>query len=236
MARRYNAPMITTDKVTALLSMPQQWQVASWDDYVALRDIDADGRIRLFFDEGWLWFEMGEGIQHAGFSDLFIMIFAFWKQRHPDFNFHSLGRCQLEKMNHQACAPDLVLYVGDISEGAPQWEPGRRRYVNLDRLRIPDLVGEVSDTTLATDLDEKKRLYASLRIPEYWVIDIRGRQVLAFQLRETGSYQLCQFSGVLQGLSIALLEQTVERLATESNTDAALWFAQQIADGQRGQD
>jgi len=52
---------------------------------------------------------------------------------------------------------------------------------------------------------------------------------LAFQLQHSGSYQACDVSQVLPGLPIALLEQTVERLATEANTDAALWFSQQIA-------
>ncbi|MBP0031090.1 MAG: Uma2 family endonuclease [Roseofilum sp. Guam] len=37
-----------------------------------------------------------------------------------------------------------------------------------------DLVGEISDTTLSSDLDQKKHLYASFCIPEYWVIDVKG--------------------------------------------------------------
>jgi Uma2 family endonuclease len=87
---------------------------------------------------------------------------------------------------------------------------------------------EVGDTTLATDLDEKKQIYASLEIPEYWVIDVRGSRVLAFRLQPDGKYQESNISGALEGLSIALVEKTLGRLQQESNGSAALWFAQQI--------
>lgn len=215
------------NRKATLLSQPQRWQSATWNDYIVLRDDDEIERIRLFFAEGWLWFEMGgEGINHASVTNLFMMLIAFWKQLHPEQTITSLGGCQLEKIGKRASAPDLVIYVSDH---VPRWEAGQRRFINLDQVRVPDLVGEISDTTLATDLDEKKRLYASLGIPEYWVIDVRGRQVLAFQLQESGSYQTCDVSQALAGLPIALLEQAVERLATEANTDAALWFSQRIA-------
>jgi Uma2 family endonuclease len=35
---------------------------------------------------------------------------------------------------------------------------------------------------------KKKRLYAALGIPEYWVVDIQGERVLAFRLQENGKY------------------------------------------------
>ncbi|HSF74931.1 MAG TPA: Uma2 family endonuclease, partial [Microcoleus sp.] len=84
-----------------------------------------------------------------------------------------------------------------------------------------------SDTTLASDLDEKKRLYAALGIPEYWVVDIKGERVLAFRLQENGKYQECEISGALEGLPIALLSDTLKLLG-EGNGTAAMWFAQQI--------
>ena len=46
-----------------------------------------------------------------------------------------------------------------------------------------NLVGEISDPTLSTDLDEKKHLYAELGIPEYWVVDVQGKRVFCFHLQ-----------------------------------------------------
>jgi Uma2 family endonuclease len=87
-------------------------------------------------------------------------------------------------------------------------------------------VVEIADTTLASDLDEKKQLYLSLEIPEYWVVDVRGKQVLAFRLVD-GKYHECKESTALTGLPIQLLEQTLMQM-DNANGNAALWFAAQL--------
>jgi Uma2 family endonuclease len=101
--------------------------------------------------------------------------------------------------------------------------------VDLNRWRVPDLVGEVGDISLATDLDEKKQIYAALGVPEYWVIDVVGARVLAFHLDEFGRYQQIEVSVALAGLPILLINQTLDKLNQGlSNNSAAQWFAQQI--------
>lgn len=69
-----------------------------------------------------------------------------------------------------------------MNKSASFFDLDTTRRVNLDKWRVPDLVAEISDTTLAIDLDEKKQLYLALGIPEYWIIDVKGRQVVAFRL------------------------------------------------------
>jgi Uma2 family endonuclease len=183
--------------------------------------------MRLFFNGNYLLVDMGsEGINHARVSDLFTLLFGFWFSQFIAQTAESLGRCLLEKPNKRAAAPDLVLYIG---EGVPQWQAGEPRRIDLTQWRVPDLVGEISDTTLATDLDEKKKLYADLEIPEYWVIDVLGRRAIAFRLQSDGKYQQCVYSVALNGLPIPLLDQTLERLSEGTNISAASWFAQQIA-------
>ncbi len=209
----------------ASIKPKQQWQQATWDEYVALRDDQSD-RCKLFFDNQHLWVEMGaEGINHAQFSALFEMIFAIWVMQNPHYRVASFRGCQIEKQGFRSAAPDIVLYVG---ENTPTWKAGQSRFINLEQWRSPDLVGEISDTTLAIDLDEKKRLYADLGISEYWVIDVRACRIFAFRLDEEGVYQECEVSQVLPNLAIALLEQTMELLETKTNTEAAIWFSQQI--------
>ena len=62
----------------------QQWQQATWDDYVAMRDDDKSDRCKLFFDNQHLWVEMGaEGINHAKFGDLFAMILLVCATKFP---------------------------------------------------------------------------------------------------------------------------------------------------------
>lgn len=183
--------------------------------------------MKLAFNQGQLWVDMGaEGINHSGISDLFTIMLGLWAIHKPDEVYTSLGRCLIEKLQTQACAPDLVLYV---DENYPKWQAGEPRRIDLSQCRVPDLVGEISDTTLASDLDQQKHLYATLGIPEYWVIDVQGQRVFAFQLQdESQTYEICDTSRALPGLPIGLLTETLNRLNEGTNTSAAAWFAQQL--------
>lgn len=199
---------------------------ATWADYVAARENLELDCTKISFHEGWLFVDMGvEGPAHSSFSDLMTAIMFLWAFVNPDVILQSYGRCILELPDAHACAPDLVLYKGD---DIPRWKVGEPRRIMLNRDRVPDLVGEISDTSLSIDLDEQKRLYASLGIAEYWVIDVRGKQIFAFELTDDRIYKTIEVSQVLSGLPIALIEQTLERLETETNTAAANWLMQQL--------
>jgi Uma2 family endonuclease len=202
------------------------WHPATWDDYLRERDENSEAVAKVFFYEGYLLTEMGEGIEHSRFNRFLALVFFLWFSQWSDRPCDDLGGCQIEKTGVQAAAPDAVLYIG---EGSPQFKTGESRFIDLDRWRVPDLVAEISDTTLASDLDEKKRLYAALGIPEYWVVDVRGLRVLAFRLEDGGRYQQIEVSVALTGLPISLLEQTLIQLGQGiSNSVAAQGFAQAI--------
>lgn len=61
-------------------------------------------------------------------------------------------------------------------------------------------------------LDEKNELYAALEIPEYWIVDIRASRVMVFRLQNNGKYQHCDYSVVLDGSPISLLQKTLQQL------------------------
>jgi Uma2 family endonuclease len=68
-----------------------------------------------------------------------------------------------------------------------------------------------------------------LGIAEYWVIDVKGARLFAFALEASGNYEPIDTSRILEGLPIVLLDQTLERLADETNTAAANWLMKQLA-------
>jgi Uma2 family endonuclease len=217
---------ISLERLSQSTTILQRYD-ATWQDYVKVRDSSNCDWRKIAFYRGWLWVDMGaEGLNHASFSDLLTAIFFSWAFLNPSIMLQSYRRCLIEKPETHACAPDLVLYKGD---NIPKWQAGESRRIELPRHRVPDLVGEIADTTLNIDLDEQKQLYASLGIPEYWVIDVKGMRLFAFKLSSTGVYETIQVSQVLTGLSIALVEQTLERLTTETNTTAANWLRQQLS-------
>jgi Uma2 family endonuclease len=200
-------------------------QSATWEDYLQRVKNPQSELERVFFDCGSLWIEdLGnEGINHARSCKLITMILASWFVKQGKSKFDLLGGCGIEKPPYQAAAPDEILY---ISDNFPQDRSGESCRINLNEWRVPDLAVEIADTTLASDLDEKKQLYLTLEVPEYWVVDVRGKRVLAFRLVD-GKYQECIESVALVGLPIELLDRTLERM-DKHNGNAALWFASQI--------
>lgn len=60
--------------------------------------------------------------------------------------------------------PDMFVSAGLPDSGS----------VTFDRMA---LVVEVSDTTLASDLGRKQRIYAAAAIPEYWVADVSAGEI-----------------------------------------------------------
>jgi Uma2 family endonuclease len=74
--------------------------------------------------------------------------------------------------------PDAIVLARSILEMSARPRPEDIR-----------LVVEVSDTTLAFDLNVKAGLYARAGIPEYWVLDVRGRRLVVHRDPIDGKYR-----------------------------------------------
>jgi Uma2 family endonuclease len=70
--------------------------------------------------------------------------------------------------------PDIAVVRGSLTEYA-------RRPPNEHDVA---LLIEVSDTSYADDTDRKRRLYERFGVPEYWVVDLKNRQVEVFTLKQ----------------------------------------------------
>ena len=73
---------------------------------------------------------------------------------------------------------------------------------------------EYANTSLSTDLDQKKRVYAEAGIPEYWVVNLRDMTVLMFRDPDAGTYRSEQTldSGVIHPLALPDTAVSVSRL------------------------
>lgn len=218
---------IVTDRFQLSKSLPlMEKQVMTWAEYDQWRDDrDAvgDKQLQWFFDQNCLWVRnMGwEGFVHAQIKDLFIMLLlSFWLSHDPQQKTYSMSGGLLEKTGLQAAAPDIVLYLGDEH---PVWTEGETRRIDLDRWSVPNLVGEIADTTLASDLHEMKQIYAAMGILEYWVVDVRGRRVLMFHL-EGKHYVQVAVSEVLPGLTVEVLGEAIDRCLSDGHGAAVAWF------------
>jgi Uma2 family endonuclease len=73
---------------------------------------------------------------------------------------------------------------------------------------------EVSDSTLTKDLDIKRKTYAAAGIQEYWIIDVKNRQLIIFHSPQDGDYLFRQdiSQGNIQPLAFHNINVSVDRL------------------------
>ncbi len=162
-----------------------------------------------------------EGFVHAQVKDLFITLsITFWISHNPQQKTYSMSGAILEKTGLQAASPDMILYLGDEH---PVWQDGETRRIDLHRWPVPNLVGEIADTTLASDLDEMKQIYAAMQVPAYWVVDVQARRVLMFRL-EGNQYVQVTVSAVMSGVTVELLGSTIDRCLKDGHGAAVTWF------------
>ena len=87
----------------------------------------------------------------------------------------------------------LPLRLNDYNEPQPDlsFVKVRRDFYELRHPGPADVFSilEISDTSLRYDRDVKMGVYASSRIPEFWVLDLVGRALLVFREPSRGEYK-----------------------------------------------
>jgi Uma2 family endonuclease len=73
---------------------------------------------------------------------------------------------------------------------------------------------EYADTSLEKDLNNKNQVYAEVGIAEYWVINLRSRELIVFRNPAKGTYEVCVSvkTGNLSPLAFPDLTIDVSRL------------------------
>lgn len=204
-------------------SFQPTWQPATWRAYQSIRDLpELDPK--LFFHRGYLLIDrMPQSLNHARINDLFPSLFFQWFIRR-DQSFNAYRRCRLERPDQQAACPDQVLYVG---EPAVEWQRQIQTSLDLTHHRIPDLIVEVLDEVLISDLG-KKKLYGALGLQEYWVIDLSSLRATIQRLGPEGRFIPTEISTVLPGLPAAVLEGAMIHTLEEGSRGASRWLQEQI--------
>jgi Uma2 family endonuclease len=64
------------------------------------------------------------------------------------------------------------------------------------------LVAEISDTSARFDLTRKAALYARAVVPEYWVVDLKGRRLVIHRHPRNGIYNSVQFFSESECISL----------------------------------
>jgi Uma2 family endonuclease len=199
------------------------WVNATWDEYIKAISNPTYENARGYYYNGRMRLEMSAlGNPHS--RDHLIVIHAvclFASTRNTDFDGHD--NCTYRKTGCAEAQPDVSFYLGANAEIVP-WEV---TIIDLDTYSPPDLVIEVAYSSLADDKGEKRLLYESLGVREYWIIDVQNVQVIAFEIQNRGSRRIDE-SQVLPGLEMAVLEETFRRSRQMNHGKVSAWLLSQF--------
>lgn len=100
--------------------------------------------------------------------------------------------------------PDLAIVKGT-------WDDYHYRHPSVDEVL---LAIEVSESSLAKDLNEKRITYATSGIPDYWVLDLKQPQLIVFGDLQDGDYQSATYlqQGSISPLAFADIRFSVRDL------------------------
>lgn len=199
------------------------WVVATWDEYIQAIENPACEKAKSYYHNGKMRIEMPPvGNDHS--RDHSIIIYAvnlFASIKGIDLNGND--NCTYRKTGFDEAQPDVSFYIGKNAEVIP-WGTS---IISLDTYPAPDLVIEVAKTSLADDKGDKRLLYEELGVGEYWIIDVRNVQVIAFAVENGGSRKITQ-SQVLPGLAISLLEEAFRRTRQMNHSKVGAWLLAQF--------
>lgn len=199
------------------------WVSATWDEYLENIANPVYAKAKGYYHNGQYRIEMTPiGNDHSkDHSSIHTAtsLFAIAKNIAIDIR----DNCSYRQTGIKEFQPDLSCYVGDNANVIP-WGVG---IVNLEEYPAPDLVIEVSNSSLADDLGAKRLLYEDLQIAEYWVVDVQNVRVVAFAIENGGSKRIIE-SQVLKGLKIEILTAALQRSRNSNHTEVGSWLMQQF--------
>jgi len=134
-----------------------------------------------------------------------------------------LINCSYRKVEVRECQPDISFYIGDRANLAPKG----KSVVNLDEQAIPNLVVEISNTTINDDLGAKRLLYEEMGVSEYWVVDVQNTLIYAFEIFDRGSRRI-DTSLVLPQLSIDTITTALNLSKEQNQTQIGQWLMKEF--------
>ncbi len=182
------------------------WVSATWDEYLETIENPIYAKAKSYYYQGKFRIEMSPvGYDHASDHCLIAtatMIFCTFK----NIDSNGLINCSYRKIGVQEIQPDISYYIGDNSNIFPRGTS----IIDLDTYPPPDLVIEIANTSLSDDKGEKRLIYEDLKVKEYWIVDVKNVDIIAFTMIDGGSKRITE-SQVLPGLVIDVLKEALQQ-------------------------
>lgn len=203
------------------------WIPMAWEEFIRITDDPAYQKVKAYYYNGRMRLEDMAALGNPHSRDHGIVmgaVFLFATPRSLDLDIHD--NCTYRKTGYAEVQPDASYYVGENAEAVP-WEA---TIIDLDLYPAPDLVIEVACSSLTDDRGEKRLLYESLGVKEYWIVDVQNASILAFAVADRGSRRIDR-SLVLPDLEIAVLEEAFCRSREMNHGKVSAWLMSQFQNG-----
>ncbi len=195
------------------------WIKTTWEDYLKLTQDFNYENATFYYDQGWMKIEMSPiGIAHARDHSILSTVIIIYAAIN-NIPIKELTNCSYRKTGIREVQPDISYYIGENRPNLPR----SNSPINLDDVAPPTLIIEIGSSSYLDDIGKKRLLYEQLEIKEYWVVNVAESTVISFTMENKGSYQIRE-SQVLSGLSIALVEEALNRSKTEDDSTITRWL------------
>lgn len=191
------------------------WVKVSWAEFIQVADNPQYQKNKFYYFNGEARVEpMSTGSDHSADHALIVMAIGLFVAVNG-LALNSKDNCSYRKVGNKEVQPDISYYVGNRAQLIP-WGTG---IIDLETYPAPDLAIEIANSSWADDIGKKRLMYEDLGVKEYWVIDVKNVEILAFAITDLegvkGSYRITR-SQVITGLETALLQEVL-RLSREND-------------------
>lgn len=203
------------------------WVKISWEEFIQVADDPKYQKYKFYYFNGESRVEpMSTGSDHSADHALIVMAIGLFVAVNG-LALNSKDNCSYRKVGSKEVQPDISYYVGDRAQLIP-WGTG---VVDLDVYPAPDLAIEIANSSWADDIGKKRLMYEDLGVKEYWVIDVKNVEILAFTITDfddaKGSYRITR-SQVITGLEISLLEEALRLSREIDHGQVTSWLLTQL--------
>jgi Uma2 family endonuclease len=199
------------------------WTKADWENYITAIDSPEHEQHQGYYYNGYMRIEdMPTGADHSRYHLLMANAINLFCTI-GGIAINGFDNCSYRKTGIRECQPDLSYYCGERARLAPVGTS----VINLDEQATPDLVIEISNTTINDDLGAKRLLYEEMGVSEYWIVDVQNTLIYAFTMIDRGSRRI-DTSLVLPELSISTITEALNLSKEQDQSQIGKWLMNQF--------
>ncbi len=201
------------------------WIDAPWEEFIQATENPKYQKAKFYYYQDKLRIEMSPlGNDHSRDHSIInsaINLYVFLK----GINLNANDNCSYRKIGYQEAQPDLSYYLAETVDAIPYGTS----IIDLEQFPPPTLVVEIANTSLGDDRGEKRLLYEELGVKEYWIVDVKKGEIIAFKMENNGSYRIRE-SQVLPNLQISILEEALKMTRQTNHGKVGAWLLQKFGD------